>query len=158
MNIDEFFNECEALSLQISTKPIFERAHLLDNEALFQIPLISMVILIMSKDRRKPNISEIGQLVGESIESSMYGFKGSAQHIGWSSNLRVRTVKAMSFLSRSNLIIIDDRKGKIEATELGKRVIERALDRTDDLAWNLSEIKRSYRNICISRQLEFKLI
>ncbi|MCT6700345.1 hypothetical protein [Rheinheimera sp. 4Y26] len=130
---------------------------LLDNEALFQLPLICIIILVMAKDRRKPKVAELGQLVGECIESSFVGFKGSAQHIGWSANLRIRTVTALGFLESTGLIIVNNRKDRLQITELGKKVVERAMNWNELLEYNIAFISRSYRNICVSRQLDLEL-
>ncbi len=158
MNFDSFFDQVERSNLVINfDRSIKSSQHLPDNEALFQLPLISLIILLMAKDRRKPFVSEIGQMVGESLESSMPGFKGSAQHLGWSANLRIRTVKALTFLEQSNLVEIQNRKGRLEITELGKKVIDKALGRDDDLSYNLAEISRAYRNIRVSKQLDMEL-
>jgi len=158
MNFDAFFDRVEENGLEISLgvrdskKPV-----LLSNEALFQLPLISLIVLIMAKDRRKPYVSEIGRLVGESIEDSMSGFKGSSQHVGWSANLRVRTVKAISFLDYSKLIVIPNRKSRIRITDLGIKVVDRALKVETDLSYNLYQISKSYRNICVNKQLDLEL-
>ena len=158
MNFDTFFENIASTGTEIRIgnneqfKPNF-----LNNEALFQLPLISLIILLMAKDKRKPRVSEIGQLVGESLESSMSGFKGSAQHIGWSANLRVRTVKAISFLEYSCLIEIPNNKGRIKITDLGKKVISKALNQEDTLSYNLAEIAKAYRNLCVSKQLDMEL-
>lgn len=158
MNFDKFFVSISESGAEIHfDNHEANKSHFLNNEALFQLPLISLIILLMAKDRRKPRVSEIGQLVGESIEESMSGFKGSAQHVGWSANLRVRTVKAISFLEHSLLIEIPNNKGKIKITELGKKVINRALDQEDTLAYNLAEISTAYRNLCVSKQLDMEL-
>ncbi|KAB7704852.1 hypothetical protein GBN32_17335 [Plesiomonas shigelloides] len=158
MNFDSFFEKVKNSNaiIEIEQRVSYD-ANLLSNEALFQLPLISLIVLLFAKDKRKPYISEIGQLVGESIEDSMYGFKGSSQQIGWSANLRVRTVKAISFLEQANLIVIENRKGRVQITELGKKVITHAISKDDNLAWNLTKISRSYRNICISKQLDMEL-
>ena len=158
MNFDKFFNQMAQSKVEIAfDNVLFKKSHLLNNEALFQLPLISLIVLLMAKDRRKPRVFEIGQLVGESIESSMSGFKGSAQHVGWSANLRVRTVKAVSFLELTKLVEINNRKGRIKITSLGKKVINKAMSNDDDLAYNLAEISRSYRNLCVSKQLDMEL-
>lgn len=158
MNFDLFFEKVQKSQLSISVdNSSFYSNCLLSNEALFQIPLISLIVLLMAKDKRKPRVSELGQLVGESLESSMHRFKGSAQHLGWSANLRIRTVKAMSFLEQANLIEIPSRKGRIVITDLGKKVINKALKKEDNLSYNLVKISRSYRNICVSRQLDMEL-
>lgn len=158
MNFESFFAEMSKSRTVVKMDAVVsESDRLLNNEALFQLPLISLIVLMLAKDRRKLRISETGQLVGECIEASMPGFKGSAQHIGWSANLRVRTVKAISFLEIANLILVNDRKGRIEVTELGKRVITRALDREDDLAFGLLAVARAYRNICVSRTISLEL-
>jgi len=129
----------------------------LDNEALFQLPFISMVVLLFAKSRVKPPIPQIGALVGECLEKSMPAFRTSQQHIGWSAQLRVRTVKALSFLEVSGLIVTNNRKGRIYATSLGKKVIAKALEPGTDLAYNLSVISRQYRNINVENRLEQKL-
>jgi len=159
MNIEEFFNHANKNGLKIKALPSsHESEHLLDNEALFQLPLISLIILLMAKDRRKPKIPELGQLVGESLEQSIPGFKGSAQHVGWSANLRVRTIKAMAFLEHSGLVEIANRKGKLEITKLGKKVIDKALSLDDNLSYNLAKIQMAYRNILVSKQFKLELI
>lgn len=158
MNFDSFFEKVkESKAIIEIEQESANESNLLNNEALFQLPLISLIVLLLAKDRRKPFVSEIGQLVGESIEDSMYGFKGSSQHIGWSANLRVRTVKAISFLEQANLIIIENRKGRVQITDLGRKVINHAINKDDNLAWNLTKISRSYRNICVSKQLDMEL-
>jgi len=157
MNFEEFFRRIESKNIKVTFEIENNQKRLLENEALFQLPLISLIILLMAKDRRKPYVAEIGQLVGESIETSMIGFKGSSQHIGWSANLRVRTVTALSFLERAQLVEIKDRQERIKITELGKKVINHALDLDNNLSFNLSQISRSYRNICVSRQIDMEV-
>jgi len=158
MTFEKFFDQLYKSDAEIKLdKETSAKTHLLNNEALFQLPLISLIILLMAKDKRKPRIPEIGQLVGECIEDSMPGFKGSAQHIGWSANLRMRTVKALSFLESANLVVIDSRKGRIRISDSGKKVIQFAMKKDDNLSYNLAEVVRSYRNICVSRQLDLEL-
>jgi len=158
MTFDAFFSQLDESPIRIDVSQVLnERYRGLDNEALFQLPFICMVVLLMAKNKRKPIVSEVGQLVGESLEASIPAFKGSSQHLGWSSNLRVRTVKAISFLELTNLITVDNRKSRVRATELGKKVVDAALSGDDELAYHLSIIARSYRNICVSKQLEMEL-
>lgn len=157
MNFEEFFSSVQESNVVLNIDSDFSTARFLNNEALFQLPLIALIILLMAKDRRKPRISEIGQLVGESIEASMPGFKGSSQNIGWSANLRIRTVKAIGFLELTNLVVVDNLKSRIKITGLGKKVIERALGRNDDLSLGLVHAARAYRNICVARQLDLEL-
>lgn len=159
MNFESFFHRLQnnVITLPLSSQGKSEQYNLLDNEALFQLPLISIIILVLAKDKRKPKVAEVGQLVGECIESSFLGFKGSTQHIGWSANLRIRTVKSMSFLENAGLITINNRKDRLHITELGKKVIDRANAWDENLEYNLSLISRSYRNICVSRQLDSEL-
>lgn len=159
MNFESFFDGMK----QAPVKVVIDReVHAvrasLDNEALFQLPFICMVILVISKGKRKPLVSQLGQLVGECLEKSIPSFKGSSQHLGWSANLRVRTVKALSFLELANLVIINNQNGRMQLSELGKKVIQRALDGQDDLSSNLLCIAREYRNVCVSRQLDLELM
>lgn len=158
MNFNTFFDHIEASELTINIDSTLQtKEHLLNNEALFQLPLISLIILLMAKDKRKPYVSEIGQLVGESIQHSMAGFKGTSLFLGWSANLRIRTVTAISFLDYANLIEIENSKGRVKITKLGKKVIDRALEKDDNLSYNLILIARNYRHICVSKQFDMEL-
>jgi len=158
MNFEIFFAEITQAPVKVKIfGDISPSRPSLDNEALFQLPFICMVVLNISKGNRKPMVSQLGQLVGECLEKSIPSFKGSSQHLGWSANLRVRTVKAIEFLELAQLITINNRNSRVQLTELGKKVIQRALDSQDDLASNLLNVAREYRNICVSRQLDMEL-
>ncbi len=157
MDYDEFFARMEKKEVSINLTGDI-KAYRLSNEALFHIPLISMVILLFAKDRRKPYVAELGQLVGDSFEKSMAGFKGSSQHLGWSANLRVRTVKALGFLEGVGMVRVDNRKGRLAITDLGSKVISRTMSEDSDLSYNLAQIQRAYRNICVEKQLKLELI
>ena len=107
MNYDEFFREANQRNVRLvadADQDQTSNVTLLGNEALFQLPFLAMAILSICKGSRKPVLSELGQIVGECLERTLVGFKGSAQHIGWSANLRIRTVKALTFLEISGLI------------------------------------------------------
>lgn len=158
MNFDTFFEEIRRspINVVIENNAYASRASL-DNEALFQLPFICMTIMVISKGNRKPFVAQLGQLIGECFEKTIPSFKGSSQHLGWSANLRVRTVKALSFLELTRLVIVSNRNSRVQLTKLGAQVIQRALDGQDDLAANLLSIAREYRNICVSRQLDMGL-
>ncbi len=130
----------------------------LTNEALFQIPFIAMIILLLSKGTSKPLVAEIGQVVGECIELSMDGFKGSSKLLGWSANLRMRTVNALTFLEAAKLVDVKNRKDRIRITNLGKKVVKKGLSGDTDLAYSLAMIQRNYRNICSDKKLDKELI
>jgi len=159
MNYDEFFEKVKADDINISfDNKKLSQGGLLSNEALFHLPLLALIILLLSKGRRKPRSEQIGQLVGECLEKSILGFKGSAQHLGWSANLRVRTVKALSFLEISSLVKVNVKKGIIESTEKGNKVINALFEKDTDLSYTLRVVNQSYRNICVENQIEMELI
>lgn len=158
MNSDEFFDSLATKNIKIVvTGSKYNQSKGLDNEALFQLPLIAMVILLISKNRRKADVSDIGSLVGTLIEETMKGFKTSTQNLGWSANLRIRTVTALNFLEAVQLITINVHN-KLNVTELGKKVIDKALGYDSDLAYNLGIIERVYRNNCVDKKLDGELI
>lgn len=158
MDFKDFCQEAKRLKLALNSKDIEEVIPpRLDNEALFHLPFISMVILLMSKDSIKPKVTDLGQLVGDSFERTFLAYKSSSQHLSWSANLRIRTVKALSFLEMSGLIIVNNRKGKVVATDLGKKVINNAIDARSDLSHNLLIMQRNYRNICKEKQMELAI-
>ncbi|EOZ2639001.1 hypothetical protein ACQQXD_002507, partial [Escherichia coli] len=114
MNYDEFFDIISKKDIKIDIKYIDKQESLgLNNEALFQLPLIALIILLLSKNSVKPRASEIGSLVGKLLEDVMLGFKGSSQLLGWSANLRIRTVTALQFLESVQLVIIDESNKKL---------------------------------------------
>ncbi|MGO4000939.1 hypothetical protein ABVN23_07420 [Pseudomonas fluorescens] len=127
------------------------------NESLFHIPLIAMAVLTLTKGRSKPKAEEIGQIIGECFEQTLAGFKGSSQGLGWSANLRIRTVKAVTFLEVSRLIIKDQTTGKLQSTEEGRKIVDKVIEEGTQLSISLLKIKRAYRNICKERTIELEL-
>ncbi|KRB08071.1 hypothetical protein [Lysobacter sp. Root690] len=154
MKFAEFFSQIRADGIEIE----FDYTHgspppRLNNEAMFHLPLIAITILMISKGHVKPASEEIGQLIGDCYERTFPGFRGSAQHLGWSASLRVRTVQALAFLEQAELVEVDSTSKKISATAAGRSVIDRAISASGDLASNLISVERSYRNIRTERQL-----
>lgn len=154
MNYDQFFNEAVRLDLRLPSSDPLARIHTtLDNEALFQLPLLAMVILVLSKGNRKPKFSEIGQLVGECLERTVAGFKGSSQDIGWSANLRIRTVKALTFLERAGFVTVDDHDGRLSIDAKGRAIVDDVMEGESPLALALLIVDRSYENIRAERRI-----
>ncbi|MEW9585095.1 hypothetical protein [Paraburkholderia sp. DGU8] len=148
MNTVEFFDEAKRLNLRLDLPAeLSVPAHSLSNEALFQLPLLAMTILAITKGAAKPLLPEIGQLVGECLERTVPGFKGSSQDIGWSGNLRIRTIKALTFLEATRQISVDKRTRRISATELGKKVYQSAIAGESPLAMSMETIELSYQYI-----------
>jgi hypothetical protein len=148
MSAVDFFSEARRLNLKLNLSGEGPSpAHTIENEALFQLPLLAMTILAMSKSLSKPQLSEIGQLVGECLERTVAGFKGSSQDIGWSGNLRIRTIKALTFLEATGQVTIDEATRRITATELGKKVYNEAADGESPLAFSMKTIELSYQYI-----------
>lgn len=129
----------------------------LGNESLFHTPLIALTIVLLARSRSKPKRDEIGMLVGVCFEKGLAGFKGSSQELGWSANLRIRTVKALTFLENTGLINIEKSTSRIEATNSGKKLIDSILKEESRLCLALLMLKREYRNICKERSIEAKL-
>ena len=148
MSTADFFTEARRLGLKLKlpgggASP----AHTLDNEALFQLPLLAMTILAICKGRSKPELPEIGQLVRECLERTEAGFKWSSQDIGWSGNLRIRTIKALTFLESTGQVVVDKATREISATELGKKVYAGAVQGESLLAHSMRTIELSYQYI-----------
>lgn len=148
MSSTEFFSEARRLGLRLDLSgegpsPV----HTLDNEALFQLPLLAMTILAISKGQSRPQLPEIGQLVGECLERTVAGFKGSSQDIGWSGNLRIRTIKALTFLESTGQVTIDEVTRRIAATDLGKKVYNSAVEGESLLSLSMKTIELSYQYI-----------
>lgn len=159
MNFDSLFDEVRREGLELCfDNPERDLTLGLSNEALFHLPLLAITILMLASDRKKPKVDELGQLVGECFERTFKGFKGSSQHVGWSANLRVRTVRALTFLETSNLVTADAVNKRIGLTSLGKKVVDAALvDEETDLGYTLRVIERNYRNISAERQISLGL-
>lgn len=159
MNFNDFFEQARIQNTRLKQPDTSHSSTtlLLSNEALFQLPFLAMVILALSKGRRKPSMAEIGQTVGECLERTLAGFKGSSQHIGWSANLRIRTVKALTFLEISNLVEVNQREKIISATSSGKIILDAAITRDGPLGNTLRAIERNYRNIAVERTIQLEL-
>lgn len=154
MNLRDFFSRARDidLQLQLDSQQVAPPTRL-SNEAMFHLPLIAITILMISKGHVKPTVEGIGQTVGDCFERTFAGFRGSAQHLGWSASLRVRTVQALSFLESAKLVEVNALTRKIAATSLGRSVVERAVSVEGELAASLVGIEHSYRNIRVERQL-----
>jgi hypothetical protein len=154
MNYDEFFTEAAKLNLRPPPSPAEMELHSsLDNEALFQLPLLAMVILTLSKGSSKPRSAELGQLVGECLERTVAGFRGSSQDIGWSANLRIRTVKALTFLERVGFVAVNSNDGRISIGVQGRLLIDQVLNQESPLSNALFIVERSYENIRAERRI-----
>lgn len=154
MKFKEFFERVqqEGIELEFEVSTALPPLRL-SNEAMFHLPLIAITILMMAKGRAKPSVDQIGQLVGDCYERTFPGFRGSAQNLGWSASLRVRTVQALSFLEQASLVCVESTERRIVATDAGKTVIEKALSIGGDLASNLISVERSYRDMRVEKQL-----
>jgi hypothetical protein len=158
MNFDTFFDEVRSKKVELAfDNPVEGPTARLSNEALFHLPLLAVTILLLAKAKRKPRIDQLGQIVGECFERTFVEFKGSSQHLGWSANLRMRTVRALTFLETARLVSIDKSKGRITATSSGKTVIHAAMGDTSDLAYTLRVIERNYRNASVEKQISLGL-
>lgn len=154
MNFNEFFQKASAIKMKLPPPPSgakFQSS--LDNEALFQLPLLAMTILALSKGRSKPTLSELGQLVGECLERTVAGFKGSSQDIGWSANLRMRTVKALTFLEQGGFATVNERDNLVTATQKGREVITNVLECESPLSEAVLIVERSFENIRAERRI-----
>lgn len=153
MTFDEFFAEVRERNIEVEFKapaPLMHEA--LSNEALFHLPLLAMTILMIATSRSRPRVEHLSQLVGECFERTFVGFQGSAQILGWSASLRVRTVQALTFLESTGLVNVSDAGKAIAATELGRSVIAKARKGGTELGYTLSVVARAYRNINAEKQ------
>src|SRR5689334_5688371 len=104
MNFESFFEEIRNQNINLSFENEYNRKlSFITNDVLFHLPFLAITVLLISKGIRKPKVDEIGQLVGECLQRSIDGFKEFPQHLSWSANLRIRTVKALTFLESANL-------------------------------------------------------
>lgn len=148
MTSENFFKEARRLNTKLNLSADGPApSHSLDNEALFQLPLLAMTILVMAKGTSKPQLPEVGQLVGECLERTVAGFKGSSQDIGWSGNLRIRTIKALTFLESTGQVVVEAGTRRISATDLGKKVYKGAVEGDNLLAYAMKTIELSYQYI-----------
>ena len=69
----------------------------------------------------------------------------------------IRTVKAMQILEVHQLIAIDNSISTIKITKLGKKVVSKALNSDDNLAWSLGMIQDSYQSIRKHQQFESEI-
>ena len=157
MELDDFYDKVSDIKIDFNIESEIQRKCLLSNEVLFQLPFISMVVLLLAKERSKPKVPEISDLVGKCLEDSMPTFKKSNQYINWSANLMIRTVQAMQILEVHQLISIDNSISTIKITKLGKKVVSKALNSDDNLAWSLGMIQDSYQSIRKHQQFESEI-
>lgn len=147
MELDAFFEQTSSYKISLDGTVANKTNRKISNEALFQLPFISMSILFLSKGLSKPTVNEIGQKIGTAFERSFPAFKGSSQHLGWSSNMRIRTTTAVSFLEVAKLITVDKHDKKVSITELGKIVADRVTQEDGNLKDNLTVVCKNFTGI-----------
>lgn len=155
-DLDYWISRPETANVNIERESFTKQPIGLSNESLFHLPLLACVVLTLSRQRRPLRTHEVGQLVGECLEKTFIAFKGSTQYLGWSANLRIRTVSALIFLEAANLIIVNN-KGHVAATEQGRKVIDKAIDAKDDLAMTIIAVQRVYRDVISERGFQMEL-
>ncbi|QEY75037.1 hypothetical protein [Pseudomonas denitrificans (nom. rej.)] len=146
----------EAESLITNSNPRL-RKDALQNESLFHTPLIALTIMLLSKGKSKPRADEIGMFVGRCFEQSLPTFKGSSQELGWSANLRIRTVKALTFLEMADFVKVNKNTYRLETTPDGRKLIDKLIAENSKLCLFLLTAQRAYRNICKETAEEEKL-
>lgn len=133
------------------------RKDALQNESLFHMPLIALTIMLLAKGNTKPRVDEIGMFVGMCFEQSLPTFKGSSQELGWSANLRIRTVKALTFLETADFVTVNKNTYRLETTPAGRKIIDKIIEENTKLCLFLLTAQRAYRNICKETAQEAKL-
>jgi hypothetical protein len=154
--IDYWLNHPETFLVKLEKEHLPKQPLGLSNESLFHLPLIACIVLALSRQRRPLRTHEVGQIVGECMERTFIAFKGSAQYLGWSTNLRVRTVAALAFLEASSLVLVNE-NSHITATLQGRKLIDFAKQQGDDLAMTISTVQRVYRDVIAERSSQMDL-
>ncbi|MCF5715978.1 hypothetical protein I9H06_05785 [Pseudomonas tremae] len=133
------------------------RKDALQNESLFHMPLIALTIMLLGKGSSKPRADEIGMFVGMCFEQSLSTFKGSSQELGWSANLRIRTVRALTFLETAEFVKVNKNTYRVETTTSGRKILDKLTEDNTKLCLFLLTAQRAYRNICKENAEEAKL-
>lgn len=129
----------------------------LSNEAIFHLPLLAFAILSLAVCQRPIRTKEVGQIIGECFERVFKSFKGSARFLGWSTNLRVRTVAALALLEHVELVTVDE-KSMVKSTDQG-RIIIKAVEKSDlDLYEVLIKVQDAYRDVIAEKTKQMELL
>ena len=155
-DLDYWISQPETENINFELESFTKKPIGLSNESLFHLPLLACVVLTLSRQRRPLRTHEIGQIVGECLEKTFVAFKGSAQYLGWSANLRIRTVSALAFLEATNLVSVNE-KGHVTTTDRGRRIIDKAIEANDDLAMTIIAVQRVYRDVISERGSQMEL-
>lgn len=155
-DLDYWISQPETENINFEREAFTKEPIGLSNESLFHLPLLACVVLTLSRQRRPLRTHEMGQIVGECLEKIFLAFKGSAQYLGWSANLRIRTVSALGFLEATNLVSVNE-KGHVTTTDRGRRIIDKAIEAHDDLAMTIIAVQRVYRDVISERGSQMEL-
>lgn len=137
--------------------PIEKKAGQLSNEAIFHLPLLAFAVLSLAVSARPIRTKEVGQIIGECFERVFKSFKGSTRLLGWSTNLRVKTVAALALLEHVGLVIVDG-KSMVKATEKGRLIIKSVEKRDLDLYEVLIKVQDAYRDVIAEKTKQLELL
>ena len=68
--------------------------------------------------------------------------------------MRIRTVKALTFLERAGFVVVDDRDGLVAIQQRGREVVGTVLEQESPLAVALLTVERSFENIRAERRIQ----
>jgi len=126
-----------------SNENINKSNNLLSHDALFHLPFISLAIIIIAKKRAHTHVKYLPAILGECMESTLDGLANTKYSLSWSSNFRVRSVRALDFLESANLVLVD-KNNRLCITPLGKKVCKKAMKEDNDLKIALLRIDRTF--------------
>lgn len=134
-----------------------KNASQLSNEAIFHLPLLAFAILSLAACPRPIRTKEVGQIIGECFERVFKSFKGSTRYLGWSTNLRVRTVAALALLEHVELVTVDG-KSMVKSTEKGRLIINSVEKKDVDLYEVLIKVQDAYRDVIAEKTKQMELL
>jgi hypothetical protein len=128
----------------INSKPRRE----LEYDSVFHLPLLAMTVLALLTERRYPlTVGDSGRYVGLVIEKAISGYLRSAQMLGASATLRIRTNEAVVALEDLGLIRVSDQERSIALTIQGRAFIRDILNEQSSLGLATRSLVRHYRHL-----------
>lgn len=146
---EKFFERAERDSLGF--EPASERSLAtvqISHDSLFHLPFLAIAVLSLVTDRKyKMCVGESGRFVGLVIERSISGYLKSAQMLGASATLRIRTNEAVVALEELGLIEISEEEKLVTLTVPGRAFTLAVSKEASSLGMFCRSMIRHYRNL-----------
>ena len=149
MDVDAFLESVSASGLRLTAASIGGlRARAPETmDALFHLPLLALAVMVIAR-RTRFRTAALGRNVAMLLAEHFSALRRSPHGLETSLTLRRRCADALAFLEAAKLAAVSpDSRREVTLTQEGKRHLDRATRKTNDLGLLVRELARNQERV-----------